>query len=247
MVVYFTGTGNSRYCAQMIADNLDDQLVDSREYIKTNHPADFTSDSPWIFVAPTYAWQLPRVFSEFIRTGRFQGARDAYFVMTCGSEIGGAAGVIAKLCKEVGLTFQGVLQVDMPNNYIAMYKAPSEEETEKIIAAGRPVLERGIQQIRQGKPFPVTGSSLIEKAQSEIGTAVFYRIFVTAKPFYTTEACIRCGKCKNLCPLNNISLDAGKPVWHDQCTHCMACISGCTTQAIEYGRHSVGKRRYWCR
>ena len=58
------------------------------------------------------------------------------------------------------------------------------------------------------------------------------------------EFCIGCGKCVQLCPLNNIRLDKDKPVWGSNCTHCMACICYCPKEAIEYGKRSVGKPRY---
>lgn len=58
------------------------------------------------------------------------------------------------------------------------------------------------------------------------------------------NACIGCGKCVQLCPLNNIRLDKDKPVWGSNCTHCMACICYCPKEAIEYGKRSVGKPRY---
>jgi len=48
------------------------------------------------------------------------------------------------------------------------------------------------------------------------------------------------------CPLNNIHLKENKPVWDKECTHCMACICKCPTEAIEYGKNSVGKVRYQC-
>ena len=68
---------------------------------------------------------------------------------------------------------------------------------------------------------------------------------VKAKPFYTTDACVACGKCAELCVLNNITLNADeKPVWGDNCTHCMACICNCPAEAIEYGKKSQGKPRY---
>ena len=46
------------------------------------------------------------------------------------------------------------------------------------------------------------------------------------------------------CPLNNIRLENGKPVWGKNCTHCMACICYCPKEAIEYGKKSKGKPRY---
>ena len=44
--------------------------------------------------------------------------------------------------------------------------------------------------------------------------------------------------------MNNIRLQNGKPLWGGRCTHCMACIGYCPTEAIEYGKKSVGKPRY---
>ncbi len=44
--------------------------------------------------------------------------------------------------------------------------------------------------------------------------------------------------------MNNIRMENGKPVWGQACTHCMACICYCPTEAIEYGKKSVGKPRY---
>lgn len=40
------------------------------------------------------------------------------------------------------------------------------------------------------------------------------------------------------------SLQNGKPVWGQDCTHCMACICCCPAEAIEYGKMSLGKPRY---
>ena len=60
MVVYFSGTGNSRYCAQWLAHGLEDTLVDAFAYMRENAAAELNSEKPWIFVSPTYCWQLPR-------------------------------------------------------------------------------------------------------------------------------------------------------------------------------------------
>ena len=65
---------------------------------------------------------------------------------------------------------------------------------------------------------------------------MFYRLFVKAEAFRAEDTCIGCGKCVELCPLNNIHLENGKPVWGK--THCMACICYCPKEAIEYGKKS---------
>ena len=131
MVVYYTGTGNSRYVAQRFAAALGDDLITANEYIKNDTSADLHSDRPWVFVSPTYGWQIPHIFADFLRRGRFTGSKKAYFVMTCGSEIGNAGSCIAALCADIGLDYQGVLQVVMPENYVAMFYVPGAEESER--------------------------------------------------------------------------------------------------------------------
>ena len=94
--------------------------------------------------------------------------------------------------------------------------------------------------------IPEKKVSAFAKAGSGVINTLFYPLIVSAKKFYVTDACIGCGKCTEVCPLNNVSLKDGKPVWGDQCTHCMACICKCPKEAIEYGNRSKGKPRYQC-
>ena len=108
MIVYFTGTGNSRYCAQMLADKLDDEIVDAFHFIRNGIPAELISGRPRIFVAPTYGWQLPRIFVDFIRSGSFLGSKDAYFVMTCGDNIGYAEKTLRRSAKKSGSVSWGL-------------------------------------------------------------------------------------------------------------------------------------------
>ena len=76
MIVYFTGTGNSRRAAQLLAARLEDTLADSVSAIRDKQPLALASEKPWVFVSPTYAWQLPRVFAQLIRDSSFSGSRD---------------------------------------------------------------------------------------------------------------------------------------------------------------------------
>ena len=45
MIVYFTGTGNSRHCAQLLARRLEDQLVDAFQHFEAIDPALVPKDS----------------------------------------------------------------------------------------------------------------------------------------------------------------------------------------------------------
>ena len=57
-------------------------------------------------------------------------------------------------------------------------------------------------------------------------------------------ALFSCGICAKVCPLNNITMVDGKPVWGNDCIHWSACINRCPKLAIEYGKKTQGKNRY---
>lgn len=247
MIVYFTGTGNSRYCSEALAHFLDDEVIDSRAFIKNGIAAELISAKPWVFVGPVYAWQMAHVFEDFIRSGSFEGSRDAYFLITCGGSIAAAGKYMEKLCAEKGLNYMGTLPVVMPDNYVAMLPTPDEENSAEMIANARKCIEKYAAIISEEKPFEEGKRSAMDKFLSGAVNTGFYKGFVNAKKFYTTDKCISCGKCTELCPLNNISVEEGKVKWGNSCTHCMACISYCPTEAIEYGKTSIGKRRYRCK
>lgn len=246
MIVYFSGTGNSRFAAEYLAKQLNDELLDAGRRMKAGEKDTLHSDRPWVFVAPIYAWRMANVLSEYIRSAQLTGSKDAYFVLTCGGEIGNAGQYAAQLCEEISLNYKGVLEVVMPENYIAMFNAPGEEASRAIVAKAKPVLEQGGELIRQGKDLPAPKVGLLDKLKSGSINEGFYKFYVKADAFFATDACTGCGVCVEACPLNNIRLNDGKPGWGKHCTHCMACICGCPTEAIEYGKRSKGKPRYQC-
>ena len=244
MIVYYTGTGNSRYVAQRFAAALGDDLITANEYIKNDTPADLHSDRPWVFVSPTYGWQIPRIFADFLRRGRFTGSRKAYFVMTCGSEIGNADRYNRELCTEKAISCMGTAQIVMPENYIAMFSAPQADKARQIVAKAEPDIDRAITDIQADQTFAPTRNNLYDRFMSGPVNPIFYKCFVKANAFTISSACIGCGQCAKRCPMNNVAIKDGKPVWGKNCTHCMACICYCPVNAIEYDKKSVGQPRY---
>ncbi len=246
MIIYFSATGNSRFAAHLLADQLNEPITDAGAWIKNNQKGEFYSQTPWIFVAPTYSWQMPHIFADFIRETRFLDNREAYFILTCGGETGNADQEISALCKEKGLNFHGVWPTVMPDNYIIMFPSPAPDKCPQMMEKAADSLKKAADCIRKGQDFPAVPHNWLDKLKSGIVNQGFYRFQIKTTPFYTTERCTGCGKCVRLCPLNNIHLKNGQPVWGSNCTHCTACLNGCPTAAIEYGRKTKGKRRYQC-
>lgn len=247
MILYFTGTGNSRYVARKISEEINDEVVSINQLIKQESKDELISiNKPFIFVCPTYAWRLPKVVTEFIRKTKFSGSNKVYFIMTCGEDTAKAINYIQKLCDDKGWELKGMAEIKMPENYIALFPIPDKETSKKIIQESDKLIYKISSDIRNENNFNIIApSGLNGTIKSGITNIAFYKFIVHAKGFYSTNQCIGCGKCVNLCPLNNISLKNEKPTWKNKCTHCMACICGCPTKAIEYKNKTQNKERYY--
>lgn len=244
MVLYFSGTGNSRYIAKRIAEAIQESAVDLNVRIKENDTSALQTGGNVIIVTPTYAWRIPKVVSEWLEKTELIGGKRIWFVMDCGGEIGNAAKYNKVIAARKNLQYMGTAQILMPENYIAMFDAPNSEKAREIVAKAEPDIKRVITCIRDGKEFCAPRNNIYDRFMSASVNPAFYKLFVKANAFQVGDSCIGCGNCVKKCPLNNIHLEQEKPVWGKNCTHCMACICYCPTEAIEYGKKSVGKPRY---
>lgn len=244
MIAYFTGTGNSKYVAQRIAEKLQDEMLCINDKIKAEDTGRVETGERLVVVGPTYAWRIPHVISDWMERTEFSGAKNIWYVMTCGGSIGNADAYNGKLSLKKKIRHMGTAQIVMPENYIAMFGVPTIEEARKTVKMAEPDIDKAAEMIKRGEHFPERRCKMQDCIESGPVNALFYPVFVKAKAFVAGNACIGCGKCAKVCPLNNVSLKNGKPVWGNHCTHCMACICYCPTETIEYGKTSAGKQRY---
>ncbi len=244
MIIYFTGTGNSRYTAERIADRLGDRLCDAASYIREKREASFTDTGPYVFAMPVYVAAPPMAMLDFIRRSSFPEHVKAYFVMTCGGDMSACPDYCRRLSGEKGFEYMGCARVIMPQNYIAFFKMKSPEENRETVRRALSETDRLAELIKTGSGFPPVRSRQPEILATKLVIGPYYRLFIRDKAFRSTERCIGCGRCAAVCPLGNIRMENRRPVWGGHCTHCMACINLCPRDAIEYGRGSAGKCRY---
>lgn len=61
--------------------------------------------------------------------------------------------------------------------------------------------------------------------------------------FSVSDACVQCGKCVSLCPVQNITLTNGKIAFADKCIACLGCFHRCPQKAILY-KNKGNKKQY---
>lgn len=246
MVLYFSATGNTEFVARQCAQELQDECLNLLPKIKAGDCSGISSEKPFVICAPIYVCEMPRFFARFLKKLPLEGNRNVYFIFTSGG-YSGCAGLLAQsLARKKKLHCMGWADVIMPRNYLAttLYAMQDKETEDACVRQAVQVIPGIASVIKSGGRLKSRHVYLFETLSILPLNPLWTRFMLTAKAFTASDACIACGLCERLCPLNNITLQEKRPVWGGSCTHCMACIANCPKEAIEYGTITQGKERY---
>jgi len=246
MVIYFSGTGNTEYIAELIAEGLNDECVDLSDRIKNNDKSPLYSEKIYVICTPIYVCEMPLFLIKYLKSISFNGNNKVYFVFTSGGYCGSAK-VQAKLFSfKKNLKYLGCEEFVMPRNYVAnsMYSMDDEKVIRRKISDATKKVKQVVENIKSGNKLKTRHVWLFETLIIAPFAPVWTKYKLVARDFYTTDECIGCRLCEKVCPLNNIEIVDRKPKWGGSCTHCMACISKCPKKAIEFGNVTQGKTRY---
>lgn len=246
MVLYYSATGNTEFIAKQIAKRLDDEALDLLARIRQKDHSPIRSNKPFVICSPIHVCEMPRFLYEYLSKTPLAGNRSLYFVFTSGGYTGIAAAMGRKMASDKGLVYRGRAEFTMPRNYPVSrhYPLHSPEKNVMIIEKAYEQIPEVADLIRKGERLKARRITWFEKIITFPFNPVWTRFRHTSEPFHSTNACIGCGKCASLCPLNNIRMKDGRPEWITNCAHCMACISGCPVEAIEYGDITAGQYKY---
>lgn len=247
MVLFFSGTGNTKLMAQTLAKCLNDESVDLLRRIKEGDFSELHSEKPFIICSPIYVSELPVFFTAYLRNVALSGNREVYGVFSNGGYSGIAGGQLKKIIRQKGMHFMGYAEFKMPSNHITnkSHKEIDDAEINQRIETSLRRAEQAAESIRNGKTFKNRHIFLLEYLITLPAAPVLCYFNQGTKNFWVKENCISCGKCAKLCPVNVISMQNKKPVWEkERCAHCMSCIQNCPVEAIEYGKITEGKKRY---
>lgn len=252
MIVYFSGTGNTRKCALELAQILGDSVheLSPGELSEPEYTVLDTCDARVIWAFPTYSWGVPPVVENYIAKVKFgEGVCAArhYMLTTCGDDMGATDKQWRRLMKRRGLAAVSAFAVIMPNTYVLMKgfdvdpadvaKRKIATHTERIRAIAD-AIENG------GDDMLVPGAW--PRVKSRIIYPWFVRFAMSPKPFHSTAGCVGCGRCASLCPMANIDMTDGKPTWRKQCALCLRCYHVCPQKAVAYGKSTNAKGQYHC-
>lgn len=239
MIYYFSGTGNSKWVANRLAKELDEEMQDIAAFFKSPGPIRIRAGESLGIIFPVYAWGPPMIVKRFLP---YLTVEDAfcYAVCTCGDDAGGAIEYLKKR-----LPIISGYSVQMPNNYIVLYDVDDEQTQRRKLIAAKARIPQIAENIRQKKPVFEVCRGRFPGLKTAVVHPLFRVFAMRSKPFYAEETCTACGLCARVCPTGNIAIVNGRPSWSDACEQCMGCINRCPARAIQYGGYTKKKGRYY--
>lgn len=246
MIFFFSGTGNTKFVAEYLAEALDDKLVAMADAIRNGETLRASSEKAFVFLAPIYAWRFPRVVEDLIQGAELSGSKAVYCIATRESQSGVAAEYMRKIIERKGLDFKGFTSVDMPNQYLLSSPVSTPEQTREYLKQVLPQLKTLAEKIQHGEALTDNGNVALPHLMSGVVNAASYRFMITSKNFIVSDACVGCGACAKRCPVGNIEMKGGKPVFDSKCTWCFSCIQYCPKAAIDIKGRTEGQPRYTC-
>ena len=249
MIFYFSATGNSEFVAEKLAKRLDENSLGDITNLLCQNKTIFSlrADETVGFVFPIYGWSLPNIVRTFISRLKLANYSNqyTYFVVTCGDDIGIADRHIAQALANIGLRIDAGYSVIMPDSYICLpgFEVDSDSKRRDKYAVLNERIDHIATDIKQRRIVMDVKHGVFAQFKTKVLGALFHRYLVTDKYFRTTDDCIKCGKCVEVCPLHNITL-TDKIEWHGNCTGCLACYHHCPTRSVRFGRFTDSKGQY---
>ena len=242
--LYFSGTGNTKYCVEQFIKHFgDNNLAVSIEVNNVNNV--FADDDDIIVLGyPIYFSNIPKIVYDFIIEHRNSFVDKKIFIIaTMGLFSGDGTGCSARLLRKYGAKIIGGLHIKMPDciGDVKLLKKKLEEN-QNIIKMAEKKIEISAKRLKECKPTK-EGLNVIYHIAGLFGQRLWFYGRSTSykdKPNINLQKCSLCGICIRNCPMKNLEKIDEKIVSKKRCTMCYRCVSYCPKGALTV----LGKELY---
>jgi len=243
IIYYYTGTGNSLWTARLFAKQIKNAKVFSM--IDLKFEAELKKADAVGLVFPVHMWGVPNLALHFIK--KLEKHTDKYYFAAAVN-----AGQVSRTLIQLKNAMQALelklfagFDIVLPSNYIPWGGPGPEDERQMLFKAAEDKIKKATSLLLKKETMPVDKGPLWQRI---IFTALYkltYNMIPKMdKDFWIDNKCNSCGTCEKICPVKNITLTAGKPVWHHRCEQCLACIQWCPQESIQLGEKTPQYERY---
>ena len=245
LMLYFSGTGNSKYIANTFSKKMNASCHSIEEKIDFKY--EIKKHDTIAFCYPVYASNVPRIMREFV-TRNVESLKDKKLIIFCTQLMfsGDGARVFTDLLPEGYGKVIYAEHFNMPNNICnsGIFSIKNGEKTKKYIKAAQKKIDRICNDLQKGK-IKLRGfnkvSNIMGKGQGVHWSEIEEK---NKSSVQVDEGCIKCGLCARLCPMKNLNLTTKEIVHNDNCILCYRCVNACPKKAITVLIHTKPKEQY---
>jgi ferredoxin len=256
LIVFFSGTGNTFYCANYLKERLKHAGTEIRLGSVEHLPKRKIADYDVLVVGfPVYACDVPKIVTDYLEGAPTTSLKRAYLFCTKGFYSGNALKNAAGILSASGYRVLGGADVAMPGSDGMAFLKEDSPAAKKM--CGRDFsriesLDRLAETIRSDSKDEKPDAKqrrLSSNAFGPAATGLFRLAFTPAERWLAgrlraDENCVRCGYCEKICPAGNIRVTDGGVRFGGTCFLCMRCVHQCPKAVVQIGKGTVGKMRW---
>ncbi|MCL2111351.1 MAG: EFR1 family ferrodoxin [Clostridiales bacterium] len=245
IMFYFSGTGNSKYIAELFCTTMGVACHSIEEEVDFGQLMD--TEDVIGFCYPVYGSRVPRVMHEFAKR-HMDSLKGKKLILFCTQMCFSGDGARAF----TDIFPRGFAQViyaehfPMPNNVcnLLFLHLDDEKKVEKYLARAHKRMQAVCDEIQRGV-VKKRGFNLFSRAFG-LTQGMFFPAFERRglKSVWVDEDCNACLLCVTNCPMKNLEIVNGKVVAKDNCTMCYRCINKCPQKAIAVYINKKVKAQY---
>lgn len=247
LAVYFSGTGNTLYAVKKICDCFMEKNINCRLFNIENEvdPQSFNDADVIIIAYPIHSSFMPFIMKDFIKNNAFLFKDKKIITIVTQMIFSGDGGaLVSRLLKNKNVQIISSLHINLSANFaiksedinLKIYQDKIKKANLKIIGAIDKI-SKG-QKIKNGRRFFSRFLGFIQRTPHR---PIIKRL---RRRIRINQSCIKCNKCTELCPINNILLENNELVTKDICTLCHRCVNSCPTKAIGLFTKKGPKKQY---
>ncbi|OGV31668.1 MAG: hypothetical protein A2020_05775 [Lentisphaerae bacterium GWF2_45_14] len=243
VIFYFSATGNTLTAAREFAEELGDTQIVSIPALG-GEPYNIKGLDVGI-AFPVYSGIMPNIVTRFVESMSPSPGQYFFGICTCGGLPLGALDHLDRVLRKKGAKLSIGTGLVMPSNYLPFGEAPCERKQKAMFEKASREISRAVKIVGAGNKGCIRSTFFPLNMFSRVSERFFAsRFHLDAKKFRVSSSCTGCGLCARVCPVGNIEMTDGRPVWGDKCELCYGCINWCPCNAIDCGRFTSGKKRY---
>lgn len=239
MLIYYTGTYNTRFLVNQVADkfeaNFENVEIDKVE-ITSKMPIVEIKGYDYVgFSYPIYGFNAPAPFEKYVKKLIFE-PNQKYFIFKNSGETfamnnASSRKLLKRLKKNKGV-FCGEYHFVMPYNIHFEF---NKEFIQEILQKNKKLLDIMFYNLKNGISPQIKSKWLYNLGAFFVGiqkiggnvNSYFYKV--------DKSKCTKCGLCEKECPHENITIKNGKVKFSHHCDMCMRCSFYCPSKAINIG------------